>query len=105
MIGQSVNNLTSQEIEREKRIKKASETSQFHFAHSKISVCQNLRSQTEDCIASCKTINFSNNYKISKEISEHLDSPEQPVNKSQSSTTSTSYTPSTASDQTPEKKP
>ena len=62
LIGQWASNMTSQEIEREKRIANAAETLQTIFTQSKISVCQNLHSPTEDCIPSCKTIDFSINY-------------------------------------------
>ena len=41
--------MTSQELVREKRIAKAAETLQAIFTQSKISVCQNLHSRTEDC--------------------------------------------------------
>ena len=69
--------MKSQEIEREKRIVKAAELLQDIFTHSKISVCQNLLSRTEDCIPSRKTIDFSIN-KTLKDISDQFELTEQP---------------------------
>ena len=60
VIGQSTNDMTRQEFEREKLISKATEVLQTLFMHSQMSVCQNFHSQTEDSIPSCKPINFSN---------------------------------------------
>ena len=51
--------MTSQEIERDKRITNAAEALQAIFKHSKIAVCQNLQIGTEDCIPSCKSNYFS----------------------------------------------
>ena len=67
---QSANNMTSQEIELEKRIANAAETLQAIFTHSKISVCQNLHSRTENCIPSFKNIDFSTNYKTLRDRSD-----------------------------------
>ena len=72
--------MTSQEIEREKQNANAAETLQAIFTHCKISVCQNLYSRTEDCIPSCKIINFSTNYKTLKDIFDELELTEQPKN-------------------------
>ena len=69
--------MTSQEIEREKRIVNAAETFQAIVNHSKISVCQNLHSCTEVCDPSCKIINFSTNYKTQKDMAEQLELTEQ----------------------------
>ena len=71
-IDQSANNMTSQEIEREKRIANAAELLQAIFTHFKISVCQNLHSLTEDCIRSRKAAGFSNNYKSLKDMSNQI---------------------------------
>ena len=57
-IGQSIDHMTSQEIEREKRIVNAAEIFQAIVKHSKISVRQNLHSRTEDCDPSFKIIDF-----------------------------------------------
>ena len=76
--GQSANNMTSQEIQREKRIANAAEHLQAIFTHSKISVCQNLHSPTEDCIRSLKVIDFYINYKSLKDMSDRFELTEQP---------------------------
>ena len=76
-IGQSIDHMTSQEIEREKRIMNAAETFQAIVNHSKVSVCQNLHSRTEDCDPSCKIFDFSTNYKTLKDMAEQLELTEQ----------------------------
>ena len=48
-IAHVTNNMKSQELVHEKRIVNAAETLQAIFTQSKISVCQNLHSRTEDC--------------------------------------------------------
>ena len=48
--------------------------------HSKISVYSNFNSRTGDCIPSCKTIDFSTNYKTFKDISDQFELTEQPEN-------------------------
>ena len=57
-IGQSTDHMTSQEIEREKRIANAAETFQARANYSNISVCQNSHSRTEQCDSSCKINDF-----------------------------------------------
>ena len=76
-IGQSIDHMTSQEKEREKRIVNFAETFQAIVNHSKISVCQNLHSRTEDCDPSCKIIDSSTNYKTLKDMAEQLELTEQ----------------------------
>ena len=72
-----MNNMTSQEIEREKRIANAAETFQAIVNHSKISVCQGLHLRTEDCDPSCKIIDFSTNYKTLKDMADQFELLEQ----------------------------
>ena len=69
--------MTCQEIEREKRIANAAETFQAIVNYSKISVCQNSHSRTEDCDSSCKINEFFTNFKILKDIAEQLEFTEQ----------------------------
>ena len=76
-IGQPIDHMTSQEIECYKPIVNAAETFQAIVNHSKISVCQNLHSRTEDCDPSCKIIDFSTNYKTLKDMTEQLELTEQ----------------------------
>ena len=103
-IGQSIDHVTSQEIEREKRILNAAETFQTIVDDSKISVCQNLHSRTEDCYPSCNIIDFSTNYKILKDISEQLEHTEQlehsNINIMNTLTPSTSNPPDNPSERT-----
>ena len=77
MIGQSTNKLTSQEIEREKRIANAAETFQAIANYSNISVCQNSHSLTEQCDSSCKLNNFFTNFNILKELAEQIEFNQQ----------------------------
>ena len=63
-----------QEIE---RIANAAETLKAIIEHSKTSECQNLHLRTEDCIPSCKTIDFSTNYKILIDMADKLELSEQ----------------------------
>ena len=72
--------MSSQDIELEKRIANAAEILQSIFTHSKISMCQNLHSRREDCIPSCKTIDFFIKYKTLKDMSDQLEVTEQPEN-------------------------
>ena len=58
-IGQSTDHMTSQEIEREKRIANAAETFHAIANYSNISVCQNSHSRTEDCESSCTNERYS----------------------------------------------
>ena len=76
-IGQSTDHMTSQEIEREKRIANAAEIFQAIANYSNISVCQNSHSRTEDCDSACKINNFSTNFKIMKDMAEQLQPTEQ----------------------------
>ena len=74
---ESMDNMTSQEIEREKRIADAAETFQAIVNHSKISVCQDLHLRTEDSDPSCKIIDFSTNYKTLKDMADQFELLEQ----------------------------
>ena len=77
MIGQPTNNITNQEIERVKRISNSAETFQAIVKLSKLSVCQNLHLQTEDCNPSCKITDFSTIYKTLKNMADQLEIKEQ----------------------------
>ena len=76
-IGQSTDHMTSQEIEREKRIANAAEIFQAISNHSNISVCQNSHSRTELCDSSCKINDFFTNFKILKEMAEQIEFNQQ----------------------------
>ena len=76
-IGQSTDRMTSQEIEREKRIANAAETFQAIANYSNISVCQNSHLRTEECDSACQINDFSTNFKIMKDMVEQLEPTEQ----------------------------
>ena len=77
-IGQSTDHMTSQEIEREKRIANAAETFQAIAYYSSISVCQNSHSRTEQCDSSCKINDFFlTNFNILKEMAEQIEFNQQ----------------------------
>ena len=76
-IGQSTDNMTCQEIEREKRIANAAENFQAIVNYSNISVCQNSHSRTEDCDSSCKINDFFTMFKRLKDMAEQLELTEQ----------------------------
>ena len=69
--------MTSQEIEREKRIANAAETLQATANYSNISVCQNSHSRTEQCDSSCKINDFFTNFNILKEMAEQIEFNQQ----------------------------
>ena len=76
-IGQSTDHMTSQEIEREKRIANAAETFQAIANYSNISVCHNSHSRTEQCDSSCKINDFFTNFNILKEMAEQIEFNQQ----------------------------
>ena len=76
-IGQSTDHMTSQEIEREKRIANAAVTFQAIANCSQISVCQNSHSRTEQCDSSCKINDFFTNFNILKEMAEQIEFNQQ----------------------------
>ena len=69
--------MTSQEIEREKRIANAAELFQAIANYSNISVCQNSHSRTEQYDSSCKINYFFSNFNILKEMAEQIEFNQQ----------------------------